>query len=264
MGSGSSKQKTAKEGDKMHLIKVIDESTSSVNSISITPEGSRLVSGSEDATLRIYGIPSYEPLGVVKGHERYINHIVTSEKYVYSASADKTIRKWNIETGLCVKTFRGHTEGVNKIALTGNALFSSSYDSTVRAWDVDSGELLRVFQGHKRLVNSLVYVPSDIRKDKDYNYADLDHNDDSLISGSADCTAKLWALNSSECVLTYRGHAQPILCLTVDATGNHLFTGSQDNTIKSWEVMTGKCLKTFSGHQSSIIQVEVIFKDTIY
>ena len=258
MGSGSSKQKNSKNGDKMHLVKVIEESTSSVNSMSITPDGSKVVTGSEDGAIRIYGIPDYEPLGVLKGHERYINYILTSEKYVYSASADKTIRKWSIGTGLCVKTFRGHTDGVNRIVLVGNALFSSSYDKTVRAWEVDSGELLRVFQGHKKLVNSLVYVPSDIRKDKDYNYAELDHNDDSLISGSADCTAKLWALNSSECVLTYRGHTEPILCLTVDATGNHLFTGSQDNTIKSWEVMTGKCLKTFGGHQSSIIQIEVI------
>ena len=257
MGSGSSKQKGGNDRDKTYVIKIIDDSTSGVNTMALTPDGSKVVSGSEDANIRIFDVPNYESLGVLKGHERYINHIVTSDKYIYSASADKTIRKWNIETGMCVKTFRGHTEGVNKIVLVGGALFSSSYDSTVRAWDVESGEVLRVFQGHKRLVNSLVYVPSDIRKDKDFNYADLDHNDDSLVSGSADCTAKLWALNSSECVLTYRGHTQPILCLTVDATGNHLYTGSQDNTIKSWEVMTGKCLKTFSGHQSSIIQIEV-------
>lgn len=259
MGSGSSKQKTAKDGGKsLYLIDVIDENTSSVNTMTLTPDGSKLVTGSEDGHIHMFDIPNNKSISVLNGHEKYINFVVTSQKYVYSASADKTIRKWNIDTGMCVKTFRGHTEGVNRIVLVGNALFSSSYDTTIRAWDVDSGEMLRVFQGHKRLVNSLVYVPSDIRKDKDFNYSELDNNDDSLISGSADCTAKLWALNSSECVLTYRGHTQPVLCITVDATGTHLYTGSQDNTIKSWEVMTGKCLKTFTGHQSSIIQIEVM------
>ena len=257
MGSGSSKQKAQKEGGKTYLIHTVEEHTAGVNCMAITPNGSKILTGSEDTTIRVFDTQNLETSSVLKGHEKYINCVVCSDKYVYSASADKTIRKWNIETGLCVKTFRGHTDAVNKLVLMGNALFSSGYDSTIRGWEVDTGELLRVFQGHKRLVNSLVYVPSDVSKDKDFNFAELDQNDDSLISGSADCTAKLWALNSSECVLTYRGHSQPVLCLTVDATGNHLYTGSQDNTIRAWEVMTGKCLRTFTGHQSSIIQIEV-------
>ena len=266
MGSGSSKQKNGKEGGKnsnMHVLKVIEEHTAGVNCMALTPDGSKIVTGSEDTTVRLFDTQSFESNGVLKGHEKYINFVACSDKYIYSASADKTIRKWNIETGICVKTFRGHTDAVNKIVCIGNALFSSGYDSTIRAWDVDSGEALRVFQGHKRLVNSLIYVPSEVAKDKDFNYAELDQNDDVLVSGSADCTAKLWGLNTSECILTYRGHSQPVLCLTVDSTGTSLYTGSSDNTIRSWELMTGKCNKVFSGHQASIIQVEVCLRITL-
>ncbi len=258
MGSGSSKQK-GKES-KTYVIKEFHEHSGGINCLAITPDGSTLISGSEDTTIRLINLQSEEVVGVLKGHEKYINFVVCNDKYIYTASADRLIKKWNIETGMCVKTFRGHTDSVNRLVLMGNALFSSSYDSTIRAWDVDSGEALRTFQGHKRLVNSLIYISSDIAKDKDFNYAELDQNDDSVVSGSADNTAKLWAMNSSECILTYRGHNQPVLCLAVDANGTYLYTGSQDATVRSWEVMTGKCVRVFSGHQASIIQIEVCDK----
>lgn len=263
MGSGSSKQKNGTSNSKTYIIKELNDHSGGINCMVLTPDGTKLVTGSEDTTIRIFDLQAEEAIVVLKGHEKYINSVCCNEKYIYTASADRTIRKWNIVTGMCVKTFRGHTDSVNRLVLVGNALFSSSYDSTIRAWDIDSGEILRVFQGHKRLVNSLLYVPSDIAKDSEYNYAELDQNDDVLVSGSADCTAKLWAMNSSECILTYRGHNQPVLCLAVDSSGTYVYTGSQDATVRSWEVMTGKCIRTFSGHQASIIQIEVSFPNIV-
>lgn len=71
------------------------------------PSLSLLLSGSTDASLRVWSVdsPSKEPtlLHTLKGHSRAIEDIAvdysTSSKdtvIVYTASSDRTIRKWNI------------------------------------------------------------------------------------------------------------------------------------------------------------------------
>ena len=263
MGSGGSKnsskdgQKEGKKNAKTYIIKSCQEHSAGINCMCVIPDGTMVITGSEDKTVRIWDTQSEECVSLLKGHESYINWVTCNEKYIFTASADKTIKKWNIETGINVKTFKGHTAPVNRLILIGNILFSSSYDRSARCWETDNGECLRVFQGHKRGVYPLLYVPSGSTKEIGYNYADVDNNEDYLVTGSVDCTAKLWAMNSNECILSYRGHEGAVLCLATDATGKYLYTGSVDGSCRSWDTMTGKPLKTFNGHQAAVISLQV-------
>ena len=252
---GSGNIKLTKK-DLRWFIKEIKEHESGINSVCVTPDNSAMITASEDATARVFDLKTEEYVSVLRGHEKYINHVVCNADFVFTASADKTIRKWRLDTGICSKTMKGHTGAVNRLHIVNNILFSSSYDRSVRCWHVDTGECKAVFEGHKLGVYPILYV--EVADDEfDRDFADLENNHDLLITGSVDSTAKSWTLSTGDVQTTFRGHTGAVLSLATDNQGSTLFTGSQDNTIRSYDLHTGKILKVFEGHQAAILQLQV-------
>ena len=263
MGSGISKKQsqtpaaaTKKKGKKdAYQLKCLTEHTEGINAMCMSHDGNTIVTVSEDKTGRLWDTKTEECVGLLQGHKMYITSVCVSERYIFTSSADKTVRKWNLESGACIKVFVGHNSTVHRVICSGDLVFSSSYDKTVKCWHADTGECLRTFRGHRLSVNPLLLV-SDSNRGAAFA-ADLENNDDILISGSVDGTAKSWGMNSNECLVSYKGHTGAVVCLAVDGKGKTLFTGSADSTIRSWDLLTGAPIKTFSGHQGAIIQVQV-------
>ncbi len=66
---------------------------------------------------------------------------------------------------------------------------------------------------------------------------------DVLISGSADTTARSWAMDTAVCLKIFKGHKGAITTMSTDAMGKVLYTGSADAYIKSWNIATAQCLR---------------------
>ena len=64
-------------------------------------------------------------------------------KYICSGSDDKTVRLWNVDTGKHVRTLNGHTNNVWSVSFSpdGKYICSGSFDKTVRLWNV--GEIIK-------------------------------------------------------------------------------------------------------------------------
>jgi len=80
---------------------------------------------------------------------------------------------------------------------------------------------------------------------------------DLIVTGSGDCTAKAWSLDTATCVLTFHGHLGAINTMATDDSGRTLFTGSMDQTIRSFEVETGRPLFVFRGHEGPVLYISV-------
>ncbi|MDR2018919.1 MAG: metallophosphoesterase [Syntrophobacterales bacterium] len=63
---------------------------------------------------------------------------------ILSASDDKTIREWDRETGECLRVFERHSDWVNSAVYSadGQRILSASRDNTIREWDRETGESL--------------------------------------------------------------------------------------------------------------------------
>ncbi len=85
---------------------------------------------------------------------------------------------------------------------------------------------------------------------------------DILITGSQDTTAKIWSVESGECLKTFEGHIGAILCMATDTLGKILFTGSGDNTIRVWDINRGRELRVYDLHQAPIINLLVKINNT--
>ncbi|KAG2065506.1 WD40 repeat-like protein, partial [Suillus decipiens] len=114
--------------------------TDAVNSVSFSPDGTRIVSGSDDKTVRLWDARTGEPVGEpLEGHTDWVRSVSLSldGTRVVSGSDDKTVRLWDAATGRPVgQPLRGHTNSITSVSLSpdGTRIISCSYDGTVRVW----------------------------------------------------------------------------------------------------------------------------------
>lgn len=102
--------------------------------LSLNPCPHLQVTHSSTNTRRLWSTKTVECecVGILKGHDDYVNCVLCTAGYIITASADKTIRKWEAASCDCVHVFRGHASIINRIISTGDYVFSSSYDKSVR------------------------------------------------------------------------------------------------------------------------------------
>jgi WD40 repeat protein/mono/diheme cytochrome c family protein len=79
-----------------------------------------------------------------------------------SASDDGTVRLWNLDNGQQERTYRGHQTGVKCVAFSPDStrLVSGGNDSTVRLWDLASGEELKMFAKHSEPLVAVTFIDS--------------------------------------------------------------------------------------------------------
>jgi WD40 repeat protein len=230
MGNAQAKQ----EKNRDYTMQTCEEHEGSINCMEVSEDGSVLVTGSDDAYVRLWSTKTelIECIGVLEGHEDYITSLLIEDNFVLSSSADKTIRKWDMYSCECLLVFTGHESTVNKMVCTGDFLFSVSYDKKARCWDFDTGEQIRVFSGHKNNVTSILFIPADQddvedamkfieehaekrgglksaakkpEKKEDFTEEDEIYSKDLIITGSLDSNAKAWSIETGECIQTYKG-----------------------------------------------------------
>src|SRR6266702_4066024 len=93
-----------------------------VNSVALSPDGQRIVSGSTDRTIRVWNATTGETeAGPFTGHTDPVEAVAFSPdgQRIVSGSHDKTICVWNATTGETeAGPFTGHTSSVESVAFS--------------------------------------------------------------------------------------------------------------------------------------------------
>lgn len=193
-------------------------------------DGKRVVSGSDDNTLKVWCAHTGELLHTLSGHTGGVWASQLKDNIVVSGSTDRSVRVWNLETGGCVHVLIGHTSTVRCLALNGHVCISGSRDSLLRVWDIETGQCMHVLRGHQAAVRCVCF---------DGKY---------VVSGSYDYTIRVWSPLTGECIHTLEGHINRVYSLLFD--GDRIVSGSLDTTIIVWDVHTGGIIHKLTGHHS--------------
>lgn len=214
--------------------------TDDVWSIAYNEDGTLLVSGSWDQTLRLWDLTTQKSIRTFSGHTKGVVAVAFSPDatMIVSGSYDHTIRIWDTEDGDCLQLLEGHTEWVWGVAFSpdGGLVASASGDQTVRLWQIRTGTELARLEGHTDQVWSVAFSP-------DGRY---------LASGGNDGLVLLWDMRSRSVVQTFRGHTNWVRSVAFTPDGTVLASGSNDGTVRLWSIVTGQPLQTLRGHRNAV------------
>lgn len=159
-----------------------------VTQLILHADGIRVVSASEDKTIRIWNIDNFKCLSVLEGHQGNISQLLFDPEgsKVISGSSDNTIRIWDIDSFECIAVLEGYRDQINFVLIhpDGHRLISGSDDKTVRLWDIDNSKCSTVMLGHEQEVTAAFLYPDSKR----------------LLSGSNDNTLRQWDIETGECL----------------------------------------------------------------
>jgi WD40 repeat protein len=216
-----------------------------VRSVSVSPDGRRAISGSDDKTLRVWDMETGQCLLTLEDHAYGVLSVRVSPdgRRAVSGSSDNTLRVWDFETGQCLHILKGHADRVRSVSVSrdGRRAVSASDDNTLRVWDLETGQCLATLEGYSDWVLSVSISPDGRR----------------AVSGSTDKTLRVWNLDTGQCLATLEGHLDWVLSVSVTPDGRRAVSGSDDNTLRVWDLETGQCLRILKGHNYAVISVSV-------
>eukprot|EP00039_Didymoeca_costata_P019380 m.337315 g.337315 ORF g.337315 m.337315 type:complete len:409 (+) comp18099_c0_seq1:207-1433(+) len=231
-----------------------------VTCVKFHPVFSVFVSGSEDASIKIWDYESGEYERTLKGHTNTVQDLAFDDKgeQMASCSADMTVRLWSFEGFECTKTLRGHDHNISSVCFVpgGGMVVSASRDKTIRVWETATGYCSKIIRGHDDWVRAVRVSP----------------DGQSIATCSNDQSCRLFDLNSGDERHEMRGHSHVVECIAWapeaakqpistaftgvekddSLIGPFMASAGRDKTIVVWDVSSGSNLFTLRGHDNWI------------
>jgi serine/threonine-protein kinase len=214
--------------------------TQPVESLSVSADGRRALSGGFDRTPRLWDVESGRELHRLDGHTDPVYSVALAPdgRWAISGGEDGSIRLWDAETGKEIRRFEGHTAAVRCVVFVGDGqrALSSSNDGTVRLWNVATGQEVRRLTGHTGPVNA-VALSADGRR---------------AVSGGDDFSVRLWDVDTGQEIRQFQGHQEKVVCVAVSPDGRQALSGAQNGFLSLWDTASGRELQRYEGHWSVV------------
>ena len=215
-----------------HLQQTCVGHTGRVRCVAVCPTGSRIASGAEDATVRVWDIVGV-CLFVLSGHGKSVLSVCWNRdgQRLLSGSADSTVHCWNALTGEALWTLpgqQGHGE-VNSLCWSADdtLIAVGSRDSTIRVWTMTQGKDVDAtctsLEGHNAAcIYAVAWRPATSHR--------------MLASAGEDECVILWDVETMSKVTTLTVFSDWVKSLDWTPCGTKLATASYDGSVRVWLV----------------------------
>ena len=275
-----------------NIFKTLEGHKSWVETLSFSPDGNTLVSGSLDSTIRLWDANSGKHKHIIEGHTRRFTAIDFSpDGSILAGGGSRDIRLWDIKTGERLKTLTKIAGSIYDLSFSpnGNMIANVGDSGSIVLLDVNTTEVVhRMRSSNCKWLNCVAFSPdgklvacggsglhSDLTifnvKTGKLHRRILEHtrflnsiafspDSKTIACGSPDRVIRIWDVNSLKLLHTYKGHTANINSIAFSPDGNTLVSGSgneidDDNTVRLWDVESEKLLHTLERHTSYVSSV---------
>ena len=232
-------------------------------------DADKILTGSDDSNINVYDTKTGALRAKLEGHEGGVWALQYEGNVLVSGSTDRTVRVWDIEKGKCTQVFQGHTSTVRCLQILmptpveGKSrdqmmpkqplIITGSRDSNLRVWKLPKSGDAPLFQTGpapdenadcKYFVRTLAGHHHSVRA--------IAAHADTLVSGSYDCSVRVWKISTGETIHRLQGHTQKVYSVVLDNKRKRCISGSMDNLVKVWSLETGTVLFNLEGHSSLV------------
>ncbi|KAJ5868784.1 hypothetical protein N7534_003337 [Penicillium rubens] len=233
-------------------------------------DADKVLTGSDDTNINVYDTKTGALQATLEGHEGGVWALEYHGNTLVSGSTDRSVRVWDIERARCTQIFQGHTstvrclqivlptevgrdaDGQPEVMPKEPLIITGSRDSNLRVWklpkpgdpvyyqnapiadDSNCPYFMRVLSGHQHSVRAIAA------------------HGDTLVSGSYDCTVKVWKISTGQTLHTLQGHTMKVYSVVLDHKRNRCISGAMDHMVKVWSLDDGAPLYNLEGHTSLV------------
>ncbi|XP_074532999.1 kinesin-like protein KIF21A isoform X2 [Halichoeres trimaculatus] len=214
---------------------------------------------------------------VAEGHSKAVLCVDCTDDLLFTGSKDRTCKVWNLVTGQEIMSLSGHPNNVVSVRYSSSLVFTVS-TSYIKVWDIrDSARCIRTLTSSGQVnlgdacasnTSRTVTIPAG---ENQINQIALNPNG-SVLYAAAGNSVRVWDLRRFASTGKLTGHLGPVMCLTVDQSGNNqdmVITGSKDHYIKLFDVTEGSLGSIspthnfepphYDGIESLVVQGEIFF-----
>uniref|UniRef100_A0A3P9LRT1 Si:ch211-154o6.3 n=2 Tax=Oryzias latipes TaxID=8090 RepID=A0A3P9LRT1_ORYLA len=154
-----------------------------------------------------------------------------------------------------LRLLEGHNDIVTSVVAVDNLVVSGSRDTTVKVWHVPTATQQKNLGGHTGGVTCLSAPPPEYCK-RLARLLSLSDNERFILSGSADCCVRIWALSIGQCVKSvYTFNAVAALCFLPEGDG-YIITGSDGGKVQAWSWHDFQNCQSVNAHQEAVTSIQ--------
>ena len=193
-----------------------------VTAVAWSPDGRRIVTGSYDATIRVWDAVTGEEL-LSPEHRHWVRSVAWSpDASRIAAGSDDGVRVWDAVTGEELLSLEHGSQVESVVWSSDGGRIAAGFGDGVRVWDAVTGEGLFSLE-RSRLVRSVVWSPDGSR----------------IATGFVgDGVRVLDAVTGKELLSLERGRGVESVAWSPD--GRHILTKTRRNEIRIWDVTSGE------------------------
>ena len=134
-----------------------------VRSVDVSPDGSRVITGSFDYTARVWSFGDQTEIAVLDHHEGPVTSVTfgPSGKRALTTSDDFTAFLWDMDTFQPIHRLSGHKHKVmtSTFSKNGKMAATGAWDRSIKVWDLETGKETQSLTA-KSPVNAVRSAPS--------------------------------------------------------------------------------------------------------
>lgn len=221
-------------------------------SLALTQDGLTIVSGGQDATIRLWDTTSGKEMHKFVGHNGPVYGLVLlpdDNRLVSIADKDLAVKIWDLQTRTLMTSLAPNSAHINAVAVSPDQRYivTGGDDGIARFWDIDRGIMLRYLE-HSQGIYTIAISP----------------NGRHLLCGSkkaplTETPGLIWVWDFElgielKILEAHKGH---VTALAITSDSRYILSGGQDGVVHLWDLETGTQLKTMTGHISAVVMIHI-------